>query len=151
LESTLADQDQQDRNVRRVIYDTAMTRGRIPTIADIASSLGLPEGDVRTSVGRLADAHILVLQQSGEILMAAPFSAVPTSFLVRTRAFEYYANCVWDAIGIPVMVRTTATIETACGCCGNQMVLQIDGGLEGQGVVHFAVPARHWWDDIVFT
>lgn len=128
-----------------------MTRGRIPTIAEIASSLGIAEEDTRASAGRLADAHILVLQENGEILMAAPFSAVPTPFLVRTRAFQCFANCVWDAMGIPVMVRTTATIETACGCCGNQMVLQIDGGLKGEGVVHFAVPARQWWDDIVFT
>ena len=128
-----------------------MTRGRIPTIAEIASSLGIPEGETRASVARLAEAHILVLQENGEVLMAAPFSAVPTSFLVRTRSFQCFANCVWDAIGVPVMVQTTATVETACGCCGNQIVLQIDGGLKGEGVVHFAVPARHWWDDIVFT
>ena len=128
-----------------------MTRGRIPTIAEIASSLGIPEGETRESAARLAEAHILVLQENGEILMAAPFSAVPTSFLVRTRSFECFANCVWDAIGVPLMVGTTATIETACGCCGNQIVLQIDGGLKGEGVVHFAVPARQWWDDIVFT
>jgi alkylmercury lyase-like protein len=147
----LADQEELDRNVRRAVYDTAMTRGRIPTIAEIASSLGLPDGDARTSVRRLADAHILVLQENGEILMAAPFSAVPTSFLVRTRSFQCFANCVWDAMGIPVMAGTTATVETACGCCGNQMILQLDGGLKGEGIVHFAVPARQWWDNIVFT
>ena len=51
------------------------------------------------------------------------------------------------------MLRCDAHVRTSCGCCGAAMVLAVAGGAlrGGEGVVHFAIPARHWWDDIVFT
>jgi len=40
-----------------------------------------------------------------------------------------------------------------CGDCGVPLTLGVrDGSLaEGEGVVHFAVPARRWWENIGFT
>lgn len=107
---------------------------------------------VRDSLRQLAAARVLVLQpESGEILMAPPFSAVPTPFLVRTTRHTSYANCAWDALGVPVMLQDAAEITTACGCCGESMVLAANTSAAGRGVMHFAVPARNWWDDLVFT
>ena len=102
----------------------------------------------------MAATRVLVLQQvSGEILMAPPFSAVPTPFLVRTSRHESYANCAWDALGVPVMLGESAVIAGACGCCGEAITLQSDGEAtpRGSGVIHFAVPAGRWWEDLVFT
>ena len=110
--------------------------------------------DVQASFKRLADAHVLVLQQgTGEILMANPFSAVPTLFEVSLGGRSYYGNCIWDAMGIPAMMKQDATIAASCGCCGTAMDLKVtNGSLERwEGIVHFAIPAAHWWDDIVFN
>ena len=40
-----------------------------------------------------------------------------------------------------------------CACCGAKLGLDIvDGTLRSSsGLIHFGVPAHHWWDDIVFT
>jgi hypothetical protein len=110
--------------------------------------------EVRASLRQLAAARVLVLQpESGEILMAPPFSAVPTPFLVRTDRHASYANCAWDALGVPVMLSQAAQISASCGCCGESITLHTDGRASpaGSGVIHFAVPARRWWEDLVFT
>jgi hypothetical protein len=90
---------------------------------------------------------------SGEVLMANPFSAVPTPFLVKIGDRSYYGNCIWDAMGIPAMLQQDATIEASCGCCSTAMNLKVTNGLIGEahGIAHFAIPAAHWWDDIIFN
>jgi hypothetical protein len=143
-----------DDQLRRFVYDSVFERGAPPSIAELSTKSVASESEVRAGLARLAAARILVLQpSSGEILMAPPFSAVPTPFLVRTSRHESYASCAWDALGVPVTLREPAQIASACGCCGDAMVLQTDGKATplGSGVLHFAVPTRHWWDDLVFT
>ena len=143
-----------DYEVRRYVYDHVMREGWPPTIAETATALSTTLDDVGASFRRLADAHVLVLQRGkGEILMCNPFSAVPTPFLVRAGAGSWYGNCIWDAMGIPAMLEQDATIEASCGCCGTAMHMSIVGGSLGDasGIAHFAIPAAHWWDDIVFN
>lgn len=143
-----------DKIVRYHVYDYVMREGLPPTIAEASSALARSPDEVKLSFRRLADAHILVLQKaSGEILMANPFSAVPTPYLVKVGDRSYYGNCIWDAMGIPAMLRQDATILASCGCCGTAMNLKVTNGSleEAHGLAHFAVPAARWWDDIVFN
>ncbi|HZE69189.1 MAG TPA: organomercurial lyase [Pyrinomonadaceae bacterium] len=143
-----------DKVVRSHVYHYVMREGVLPTIAEISSALARSSDEVRVSFQRLTDGHIIVLQKgSGEVLMANPFSAVPTTFLVKIGDRSYYGNCIWDAMGIPAMLKQDATIEASCGCCSTAMNLKITNGSleEAQGIVHFAIPAAHWWDDIVFN
>ena len=143
-----------DKVVRHHVYDYVMREGPPPTIAETSSALARSPDEIRASFQRLADEHILVLQkESGEILMANPFSAVPTPFLVKVGGRSYYGNCIWDAMGIPAMLKQDAVVEASCGCCSTAMKLKITNGSleEARGVAHFAVPAAHWWDDIVFN
>ena len=143
-----------DNIVRHHVYDYVMREGLPPTLAATSAALDRSPGDVRDSCQRLADGHILVLQKgSGEILMANPFSAVPTPFLVKAGGRSYYGNCIWDAMGIPAMLKQDAVIEASCGCCSTAMNLKVTNGSleEAHGIAHFAIPAAHWWDDIVFN
>ena len=106
------------------------------------------------ALGRLSASRVLVLQPgSGEVLMANPFSAVPTPFLVEAGPRRWWGNCIWDALGIPAMVGTDARLLTSCPDCGESISLEICEGAVGaaQAVAHFVVPVAHWWDDIVFT
>ena len=109
---------------------------------------------MRSALQRLADLHILVLQQNtSEVLRAAPFWAVPTAFHVQSAKRSWWASCVWDALAIPLMLRRDARVTTACACCDSAMELIVHkGGLLGtKGVIHFAVPASRWYENIVFT
>lgn len=149
MPSTVEDQD---LRVRAVIYDVVMANGLPPSIAEVAQHLDLENTSVIESLERLATAKALVLQrESREVLMANPFSAVPTPFAVYANDRLYYGNCIWDALGIPAMLRTDGRIHCSCGCCGESMRVAVSGGTlaEGDGIVHFAIPAHQWWQDIV--
>lgn len=146
--------EETDLRVRAAVYDSVLSRTRPSAARELAEGLGVPLDEVRASLERLAAAKALVLQpESREVLMANPFSAVPTPFAVLAAGRLYFGNCVWDALGIPAMLGRDGRVETSCACCGEAMSLEVrDGSLAaGEGVVHFAVPARRWWEDIVFN
>ena len=143
-----------DRLVRKFVYDQAMQRGSLPSLAETSTALAISLVDVQSAFQRLAEGHILVLQpEYGEILMANPFSSVPTSFLVELDDFSCFVNCIWDALGIAAMLKRDARIKTACGDCGTALELSVvDGRVQGDlGIIHFALPALRWWEDIVFN
>ena len=145
--------DDLDRLVRQYIYHAALNRGHPPTLAETAQTIKATSDETRASVQRLADGHVLVLQRdTGEILMANPFSAVPTPFLVENESYACYGNCIWDAFGIAAMTKMDTRIKTACGDCGTAMEVRVlKGAVQGEGLMHFALPARRWWEDIVFN
>jgi hypothetical protein len=149
-----ADADALSVPLRQQIFGITLARGFPPSMAELAEATGLPEAEVRSGLMQLAGERVVVLQPaSGEILMANPFSAVPTPFVVETTGYTAFGNCIWDALGIAVLAGGPATVRTACGCCGESMALATAAERLGpaEGVVHFAVPAARWWQDIVFT
>ena len=81
-----------------MIYRHLADTGAAPTPVVLERWVGGP-ATARRLLGELQQRHALVVDQSGRIRMALPFSGVAT-----TEAFA-----------------------------------------------HFAIPARHWWDDIVET
>src|SRR4051794_22614163 len=105
-----------DREIRAFIYDRLISGGRVPLAREVAGHFGLPVEDVHSAFRRMKDAHILVLQEGEqEVLMANPFSAVPTPFLVEIGTNSWWGNCVWDALGVAAMVKGDARITTVCG------------------------------------
>ena len=104
---------------------------------------------------RLHDAHALVLQPDGtEIRMLNPFSAVATTYRVEAGGRSWFANCAWDALGIPAALHGDGRIDAACPDCAEPLELEVREGelvRGGELLVHFVVPARRWWDDIGFT
>jgi hypothetical protein len=142
-----------DAVVRAHVYEQVATGAGVPSRAEVARKVGLEVAAVGESFERLAAARALVLDEHGEILMAPPFSAVPTGFKVEAGSRSWWGNCIWDALGILVMLRRDGRVLASCGDCGRAMTLVVArGGLQpAEGLAHFAVPARRWWDDIVFT
>jgi hypothetical protein len=51
------------------------------------------------------------------------------------------------------MLAGESVLDTSCACCGEAMTLERQEGrlAPAAGVIHFAVPARRWWENIVFT
>ncbi len=61
--------------------------------------------------------------------------------------------CVWDALGVIAMIGHDGTVDTSCPDCGEALSLSVRAGRldPAEGLVHFTVPAAHWWDDMVFA
>jgi Alkylmercury lyase len=143
-----------DRDVRLFVYERFVADGRPPSVDDVADGLGLAPADVQASFARLEDGHVLVFAPgTRNIWMANPLSAFPTPFRVETPRGAHWGPCVWDAFGIVAMLGGSGSVQTSCADCGDAMELRVvDGVLEPvEGVAHFAVPARHWWDNIGYT
>jgi hypothetical protein len=141
-----------DSVVRLRIYDDIVNSGEAPSISMLAAELAAPVEEVRSSLRRMHDAHMLVLQPSGEILMANPFSAVPTPFITQVGNQRWFGNCIWDGLGILATLHSDGQVLTSCACCGDALHLTVQANnVSGIGVAHFALPARRWWDDIVFN
>jgi Alkylmercury lyase len=144
--------DALDLRVRNHVYRRFVDLGRAPTVAALRDEL--PDVDVAAALLRLHDAHALVLDaNTRELRMANPFSAVPTPHRVEAGGRSWYANCAWDAFGIPAALQTDGHVSTSCPDCGEPIEVDLAGGRASSddAVFHVLVPAAHWWDDIVFT
>jgi Alkylmercury lyase len=147
------DPDRIDTKLRLFVYRHLIRSGRAPLVAEMAKGLSWPKSQVESSLDRLSASHAFMRQENGELWRAAPFSAIPTAFPVRVGKRSWWANCIWDALGIPAMLQEDATIDASCGCCNLSIELRVKRSrLTGDpGVIHIAVPARDWYKDIVFT
>jgi len=140
--------------VKLEIYRTTADTGQVPKLASVARALELSRAEVDAACDSLQNKRLLVLDRgTGEIRMAPPFSAIPTPHEVTVGDKRYYANCIWDAFGVAAALGTDANIATVCADCGETLLFQVrDGEPVPQAcVIHYAVPAAHWWDDIVYT
>lgn len=143
-----------DTKVRLQLYNEFVNTGHAPSIARLAAVMQTPLENIRAAMEHLASERAIVLQpESREILMANPLCAVPSPFLVRAGDRSFFASCAWDALGIIAMLHRDATLETSCSCCGEAMSIGVRGGrpAEVSGILHFALPAKRWWENIVFT
>lgn len=142
------------RDVRVYLFRETAASARVPQAPQIASALGRTESEVRAALHHLAAGKVLILAPNdGNVWAANPFCAVPSAFRVNANGKRYWGICIWDALGIAAAVGADAVIEATCGDCGSAMTLEVRGEklVRGEGLVHFAVPAHHWWDNIGFT
>ena len=145
--------DERDIEFRNHVYRRFVELGRPPTFAELVDQLG-PAEETEAALRRLHDAHALVLEADRpEIRMANPFSAVPTPHRVEADGRSWFANCAWDAFGIPAALHVDGHVSSACPDCGEPIEIDLRGGVPwpDEHVFHVVVPAEHWWDDIVFT
>ena len=63
----------EDAALRARIYDEIVQTGRVLSVAGLSRKVGEPQAEVQAALRRMHDAHMLVLQPSGELLMANPF------------------------------------------------------------------------------
>ncbi len=147
--------DELDLRIRNRIYSSFVRDGRAETAAETAVGLGIEHDEVEESLRRLHDAHALVLHPgSTEIRMLNPFSAVETPHRVEAGGRSWFANCAWDALGIPAALHADGRIESVCADCGDRVELEVHNGelvCGAELLWHVLVPARRWWDDIGFT
>ena len=143
-----------DTDVKLAIYRATADSGHVSGLQAVAASLGASHERVQEAFGRLAAQRLLVLEPGGAaIRMAPPFSAVPTQHRVRAAGVEYYANCAWDALGIPAALKRPAEVISRCEQSGEILRLTVDTSGPGPStwLFHCQVPAALWWQDIVFT
>ena len=144
-----------DTTVKMEIYQTIVQTTQAPSAPAVARSLQRPVAEVQAAFLRLSEKRLLVLEpvDSSRIRMAPPFSGVETPHSVVMDGKSYFANCAWDALGVAVALHHDADIFSSCADCGEAMTFLVRDGtpLPQACAVHFAVPAAHWFDNIIHT
>ena len=143
-----------DTRAKVAVYGWFARTGAGPSVDDIAGELGCSSEEVRAAYARLRANRVLLLEGDGEtIRMAPPFSGVPTQHVVEADGRSYFANCAWDALGIPAALHREATVRSRCGQSGEPLRLTVglDGPEPSPWLFHCLVPAARWWQDLVFT
>jgi ribonuclease HI len=141
-----------ERAVRLFVYRHFVETTRAPDLGTVAAAVQSDQRSVLSALRKLVAAHALVMAPaSTRIWMAHPFSAVPTAYPVTARGRTYWASCAWDAAGVMALLGGGVT-STRCADCGGKLTIAVrDGRMTGDGVVHFAVPPRKFWDNIAYT
>lgn len=127
---------------------------RPPTVREIAARFRCSETQARAGLRALAEYHGAVLHpNSDEIWVAHPFSAAPTTCVVRSGSRAWWGNCAWCSLGLAHLAGGTATIETRMGALDDSATIRIENGklLDTDYVVHFPIPMRNAWDNVLYT
>lgn len=141
--------------VRLQVMRIARDMGHAPDAGETARALSLSTDVVVDAYRQLHDRHVVVLEPGSpdRLRMANPFSAVPTSFRVTIDERSWWGNCVWDGLGIIAALGGNGVLATTCPDCGQpEAVVIADSEVRhGSGLAYIGVPARSWWDNIIFT
>ncbi|GAC1647340.1 MAG: hypothetical protein NVS4B3_01240 [Gemmatimonadaceae bacterium] len=145
-----------DARVKQAIYQHIVDTTRVPRVAEVGVRISATKVEVAAAYRRLNGSHVLVLKPDEvTILMASPFSGIPTQHVVRVGEKEYFANCAWDALGIPAALHASAEVFSRCEQTREPLHLTVDGSgptpESSACLAHFAVPTAQWRKDIRFT
>ena len=154
-QQSMGQQSIDSRELLVYVYDQILARGTPPTSSEIAVRFDTSQAEALRAL-READLGKTLLPNphTGEVWMAGPFSALPTPYEVSSDDVQWWANCAWDMLGIPVVAARPVEIRASCTDCGESMLFHVDPGqstIDVDAVVHFLVPARRWYEDIGFT
>src|SRR5262249_57641572 len=105
--------------VRRAIYDTFARQGSAPSGEQIRELAGVDEAQAAEAVAELAAQRHLALDQSGNVVMAHPFTSVNLGFSVMGERTLWWGGCAWDSFAIPSLVKDepSVLVATTCPAC----------------------------------
>ena len=141
--------------VRRAIYDTFASQGHPLSRQQIRDLAAVDEAQVNEAIAELAAQRHLALDQSGNVVMAHPFTTVNLGFSVMGERTLWWGGCAWDSFAIPNLVKDepSVLVATTCPACRRPLAWTVTraGPPEGPEVAHFLVPMDKVWNDVVYA
>jgi hypothetical protein len=122
--------------LRRAVMESFAATGEAPAVDDAET------------LRALADQHVVVLDDEGQVAMAHPFAAHRRGARVDAGGRTWWGNCAWDAFGIVAALGLDEALVTDAS---GATVAFRGGRPADDGLFHVALPAREWWADIGFT
>ena len=140
--------------LHHAVMEFVIECGYAPDSQELADRLEASPLDVEEGLRALQDYHGVVLHPgSPRIWVVHPFSTAPTNFLVRAGKRAWWAPCAWCALGAAALLEGDVDIVTTLGAEEEQVTVAVrDGQVQGKGlVVHFPVPKRRVWENVVYS
>ena len=145
------------QQVRKYVLDHFLEFSVPPVVEQIMKRFRLDRGQAFEVFQWLEAArHVRLVPGTQRILMAFPFSAVATPFIVTLRNRRwYFANCAWDAVAFHAMLNEEIRIGSQCHHCAESISITLANGRATASPretrVYLSLPATKWWDDILNT
>src|SRR5215467_5685632 len=136
-----------DTQIKLAVYRHFAETGQRPSPIVVAERVGSDVESVLDAYLRLRSQRLLVLEADGSsIRMAPPFSGVPTQHVVIVEGKRYFANCAWDALGIPAALHRSGVVCSRCEQSGEPLRLAVsaEGPEPSTWLFHCLVPAAKW-------
>ena len=145
------------RSVRKFIFDHFFEHSTPPVIEEVMQKFGLGRAQALSALkGLEEDHHILLVPGTQRILMANPYSAVTTPFLVHIGGRRYFANCAWDTISMHMMLEMDARVESYCHHCGEGIELSLSDGRvisssPPSPIIFLSTSVSRWYENLINT
>ena len=146
------------QRVRLAVYQHFLQHSEPPLVEGLMRDFGLARAETEAVIGELSETRgVGLVKGTSRILMAWPFSAIATPFVVHARGHRYYANCSWDAIAFHAMLDgDPVRIDSLCHHCARPIAIELTDGranlVDPPGtIVYLALRPREWWEDIILT
>jgi len=147
-----------DRSVvRKFTFDHFFEHTTAPPLEEVMRRFRLTRREAFESFRELeADHHLVLVPGTQRILMANPYSAIPTPFRVHVGTKRYYANCAWDSVALHVMLDLDARVESFCHHCADPIEISLSRGRVGSSkpsspLIFLSTPVSRWYDDLINT
>src|SRR3954447_24152677 len=144
--------------VRLSVFEYFIEHSRPPVVEELMRQFGLSREPIEATLDQLvASRGVALVKGTHRILMAWPFSAVATPFVVHARGREYFANCSWDAVAFHAMLNEEPVdIDSFCHHCADPIRIELRGGRArivepAATMVYLALQPTDWWTDIITT
>ncbi|ETS78428.1 hypothetical protein PFICI_10490 [Pestalotiopsis fici W106-1] len=141
-------------SLHEAIISSFLVNQRPPTIGEIATRFQCNTDEARKCLRDLAKYHGVVLHpNSDEVWVAHPFSAAPTTCVVSSGERKWWGNCAWCSLGVMKLAGQTSTLSTKVGAIGDEVSITAQDGelLDKDCVIHFPIPMRNAWDNVIYT
>jgi len=140
-----------DGRVHAAVLRSFVERGHAPGTSELAASLGVEPTEIATALRSLHDGHGLVLHPgSTAVWIAHPFSASSTNVCVTAGDRTWWAPCLWCASGvISLLGERGGEAVVHARWQGEHEPLVLTADASSDPLVHFALPPRDAWDNVV--
>jgi hypothetical protein len=140
--------------IRHFVYSHFADTTLPPSVEETAAHFNISSEEAGEYYKELDNRHAFFLDPGTlNVRMAWPFSAIPTNFKVHANSRTYYANCAWDMLGIPALLKCDAVMDAKFTESNKPIQLEVNDGkvTNSELLVHFPLSFSHWYDDLVFT
>src|SRR5689334_21625573 len=104
-----------DLKLRTAVYRHFADTGRAPALAAMRDAMGAAADQIQDGYRPTYRKRMLAPRDDfSSIVMAPPFSGVPTQHQARVNGTDYFASCAWDFFGIVSALGGTGEIASRC-------------------------------------
>jgi len=140
--------------LHHTIIKKIIDNGFAPDVEELRSIFNVSESEVAKALHDLHEYHGVVLHPNQpKVWVIHPFSLAPTNFIVKSAKGTWWGNCAWCSLGVAALLKHDLTITTSFGAYGDPVTIHIEDGkiLEKDLVIHFPIPMKKAWDNVVYT